>query len=375
MVTYPEKMEDFIKAEACSLGFVLCGITLPAPLPGISVFETWLNEGHQARMTYLAEPRSRHLRTHPAEMLPGCRSIILLGYPYSPVKTDPSPTHGDIAAYAQGTDYHHHLPLKLGQLVKKIHQFSNSSFEAACFTDSAPVLERELGQLAGLGWIGKNSCLISQHTGSYFLLAEIFTTLVLAPDTPFQNDLCGRCQRCIENCPTGCILPNRTLDSNRCLAYLTIENKGEIPLELRPAVGNMVFGCDICQAVCPWNAQLIKTAGVLGQPVDLLKSIQLTNEQFKEKYGHTPIERARRRGVVRNVAVALGNQGRPEDFPALLAALEYESEPLVRQHIVWAIGCSHHLLARQALINFKHTESDENVQIELDRAIAALEPS
>jgi epoxyqueuosine reductase len=193
-----------------------------------------------------------------------------------------------------------------------------------------------------LGWIGKNTCLINPKQGSYFLLAEILVGIELEPDLPFTADRCGTCTRCIRACPTGCILPNRTLDARRCISYLTIENKGEIPPELRMQMGNWAFGCDICQMVCPWNRFSAKEydqalAAYPGQPnPDLRAELMLTPQDFNRKFKESPIQRARRRGYLRNVAVALGNSGNPAGEPALERALQ-DNEALVRSHADWAL--------------------------------------
>jgi epoxyqueuosine reductase len=207
-------------------------------------------------------------------------------------------------------------------------------------------MERDLAQRAGLGWIGKNTCLINPKSGSYFLLAEILLGIDLEPDPPFTADRCGTCTRCIEACPTGCILPNRTLDAQRCIAYLTIENKSEIPPDLRPQMGNRIFGCDVCQMVCPWNRftaieydQSLAPNPVPGSP-DLRADLRLTSQEFNRKFKDSPVQRARRRGYLRNVAVALGNSGNPAAIPSLEAALQ-EDEPLVRSHAEWALKQIH----------------------------------
>jgi len=211
------------------------------------------------------------------------------------------------------------------------------------YTDTGPLLERELAQRAGLGWIGKNTCLINPGVGSYFLLAEILLGIELEPDLPFTPDRCGTCRRCLDACPTGCILPDRTLDARRCISYLTIENKGAIPPDLRPQMGNWVFGCDACQTVCPWNKfaqaefdQAFAAGPGLPFP-DLVAELDLTPQAFNRKFRQSPIRRAKRRGYQRNVTVALGNSGNPAAIPTLEKALESD-EPLVREHAAWALG-------------------------------------
>jgi epoxyqueuosine reductase len=249
---------------------------------------------------------------------------------------------GKVAAYAHGDDYHDVLPPRLRSLMSFIESQVGHSVPNRWYTDTGPVLERDLAQRAGLGWIGKNTCLIHPRRGSYFLLAEIFLALELEPDPPFPTDHCGSCTRCIDACPTGCILPDRTLDAARCISYLTIELKDEIQPELRSKIGNWVFGCDICQAVCPWNRFSDPTgdATLHGRQEDyepqLIHELELTPEQFNGKFRNSPVRRAKRRGYLRNVATALGNQAGPESLPALERALS-DPEPLVRVHASWAI--------------------------------------
>jgi epoxyqueuosine reductase len=210
------------------------------------------------------------------------------------------------------------------------------------YTDTGPILERDLAQRAGLGWIGKNTCLINPRLGSYFLLAEILLGIDLEPDPPFEADRCGTCRVCLEACPTHCILPDHTLDARRCISYLTIELKGEIPLDLRERMGEWLFGCDVCQMVCPWN----RFAASAGDPAfaprpgvacpDLIQEIRLTPQAFNEKFKKSPIKRAKRRGYLRNVAVTLGNAGDSAAIPALERTLQ-DDESLVREHAAWAL--------------------------------------
>jgi epoxyqueuosine reductase len=243
------------------------------------------------------------------------------------------------------------------------------------YTDTGPLLERELAQRAGLGWIGKNTCLIHPGLGSYFLLSEILLGLELEPDEPFTAERCGSCTRCIQACPTGCILPDHTLDARRCISYLTIELKGSIPPELRSKIGGWVFGCDICQQVCPWNRFAIPTsdpaftlhADLLG--VDLSEELTLTPEAFNTKFRRSPIRRARRRGYMRNIAVVLGNNYDQGAVPALVRALENDREALVRGHAAWALGQLGGEMARHTLENALYSEADPMVLEEIQNAL------
>jgi epoxyqueuosine reductase len=300
-------------------------------------------------MNYLAEQRAVERRSDPFLILPECRSILVLGTPYSKPVDRSIPGEGRIAAYAQGTDYHLLLPGRLQALVRFLEEQIGAPIPNRWYTDTGPVLEREMGMRAGLGWIGKNTCLINPQQGSTFLLAEIFLGLDLPPDQPFVTDQCGSCTRCIEACPTGCILPDRTLDARRCISYLTIENKAEIPLDLRPRLGDWVFGCDICQMVCPWNVRFAPTQGdaelarIAAHKPSLAVELGLTPHEFNRKYKDSPLKRAKRRGYLRNVAVAAGNSSDRGLLPALQQACDENSpgrelaEEMIREHAQWAV--------------------------------------
>jgi epoxyqueuosine reductase len=335
-----------IKHKARQLGFSLAGFTSPASPAHFDVYQCWLEAGRQAEMAYLMDVRAIERRANPRLILPECRSILVLGTPYSNPKTalpiDESPLHGRVAAYAWGADYHLILPERLQALVSFIEKQVGQPVPNRWYTDTGPILERELAMRAGLGWIGKNTCLINPQSGSYFLLAEILLGIDLHPDQPFATDRCGSCTRCIDACPTGCILPDRTLDARRCISYLTIENKAEISAELRPLTGNWVFGCDICQMVCPWN---IRFAPENGDPAfaprpdipnpSLAEELMLAPWEFNKKFKDSPLKRAKRRGYLRNIAVAVGNSRRTELMPALEQA-QKDDEVLVREHAQWA---------------------------------------
>jgi epoxyqueuosine reductase len=335
-----------VKIEAHHLGFKLAGITTPEPPPHISAYENWLLLGRHASMGYLAAERARACRRDPLLILPECRSILILGirYPDPEIgyQDEKSGLIGRVAAYAWGRDYHLVLPQRFKALVAFIQQELGRPVPHRWYTDTGPILERDLAQRAGLGWIGKNSCLINPRHGSYFLLAEMLLGIDLQPDPPFTADRCGTCTRCVEACPTHCILPDRTLDARRCISYLTIENKGEIPPDLRTPIGNWTFGCDICQMVCPWNRFTEKEYDQSFMPYpdlpnpDLVADIRLTPHEFNQKFKENPIQRAHRSGYLRNTAVALGNSGSKASIPALEEAL-HDTAPLVSQHAEWAL--------------------------------------
>jgi epoxyqueuosine reductase len=328
-----------ITQKARQLGFVLAGVTTPEPPPHYSTFENWLAQGHHGTMDYLANDRSRARRADPREILPDCKSILVLATPYSPHAPSGGEDKGDIASYAWGDDYHDALPTRMKELVKFIEKQVGGPVKNRWYTDTGPILERDLAQRAGIGWIGKNTCLINPKRGSYFLLSEILLDLALEPDPPFVTDHCGTCRRCIEACPTDCILPNRTIDATRCISYLTIELKDDIPAELREKVGNWVFGCDVCQMVCPWNRFAAEGDPSFGDttPLDsLTNELTVSKQEFNQRFKQSPIKRSKRRGYLRNVAVALGNTGDRLALPVLQNVLNDE-EPMIREHAQWAI--------------------------------------
>ncbi len=342
-------LEARLKAEARRLGFDLAGITTPDPPPHFDFYLRWVQAGYHGEMRYLASARALERRADPRKILPECESILVLGMRYSPAEAAPSPgeaasaPRGRVASYAWGEDYHEVIPPRLQALVAFLEAEAGHPIPNRWYTDTGPLPERDLAQRAGLGWVGKNACLIAPGIGSYFFLAEILLGLPLKADPPFPTDQCGSCTRCIEACPTQCILPDRSVDARRCLSYLTIENKGPIPEDLRPLLGEWVFGCDACQTVCPWNLRFAAPAAEPafaprpGLPApELRQELRLTPQAFNRKFKNNPVKRAKRRGYLRNVAVALGNLGTPADLPALQEALN-DPEPLVREHAAWAI--------------------------------------
>ncbi len=372
-----------VKDKARSLGFGLVGITHPEPPPHLDVYQRWLALGRHGAMDYLARPDAMSRRRDPRAILPECQSILVLGIPYSNPQSQLAPAAkgplGRVAAYAWGDDYHELLKARLRALADFIEEAAGQPVPNRWYTDTGPILERELAQRAGLGWIGKNSMLINPEQGSYYLLAEILLGIELAPDEPLSTDHCGSCTRCIEACPTDCILPDRTLDANRCISYLTIELKTEIPLELRDQLGEWIFGCDVCQVVCPWNERFAADAGEpafsprAGLPwVDLEAELKLSPQDFNAKFKGSPVKRAKRRGYLRNVAVALGKAGQAGSLSTLSDCLFSEEEPLVRRHAVWAIGQIGGDRAADVLREAAAIEEDAEVRDEIQSALAAL---
>jgi epoxyqueuosine reductase len=338
-------LKQAIKEKARQLGFILAGVTSSEPPPHYPAFENWLADGKHGAMNYLAEERSRTRRADPKQILPECKSILVLAMPYEKDLTGfsgnikPVRSKFRVASYALGDDYHDIIPPRLQQIVEFIEEQVGHPIPNRYYTDTGPILERDLAQRAGLGWAGKNTLLINPKAGSTFFLAEILLGIELEPDEPFVTDHCGTCARCINACPTQCILPNRTLDARRCISYLTIELKNDIPEELRPLMKDWIFGCDICQQVCPWNrfSPQADSAFEPKIPLPVLTSdLTLTSVEFNQRFKKSPIKRAKRRGYLRNLAVAIGNTGSKNDIPRLEQAAN-DDEPLVREHAKWAL--------------------------------------
>lgn len=377
MIAAPS-LTRMVKTEAFRLGFHLVGITTPEKPTHWDVFEQWLAEGYHADMAWMATERARQRRANPRLILPECQSILMLGIQYNASHLSDD-TNGQIASYAWGDDYHDVLPERLKALIAFLESVVGHVVPNRWYTDTGPILERELAQRAGLGWIGKNSNLINPKIGSYFLLAEIFLGIALPHDAPFSSDHCGTCTRCIEACPTACILPNRTVDANRCLSYLTIERKDAIPTALRDKMGDWIFGCDICQQVCPWNkdstdfqadAAFAPRSGV--PPTELAAELKLSPGDFNRKFKNSPIKRAKRRGYLRNVAIVMGNTQDKANVPALVEALR-DIEALVRAHAAWALAKIGGDEARAALQSASSREADTNVQLEIQAARSSID--
>lgn len=369
-------LKSALVQKAHQLGFTLAGVTTAAPPESFPQFQEWVAEGRHAGMEYLASERSLGRRSDPREILPECRSILVLGSPYFPA----GDVRGGVAAYATGEDYHDVLKPRLQELISFLEEQAGQPVPNRWYTDTGPVLERDLARRAGLGWIGKNSMLIHPQHGSYFLLAEILLGIDLPPDEPFLSDHCGSCTRCLDQCPTGCILPNRTLDAGRCISYLTIENKADIPNDVREQLGEWLFGCDVCQQVCPWN-RFAPTEGDPAfaarpgvPPENLVEELHLSAEAFNRKFRGSPVKRAKRRGYLRNTLVVLGNRKKREDTVHLMAAAQ-DPEALVRQHAAWALGRIGGDEVRRFLTAWLADEPDPAVVKEIRAALADLDAS
>jgi epoxyqueuosine reductase len=376
------ELTEEVKRQARLLGFDLVGVTTPDPPAHFDVFEAWLAAGRHGEMTYLATERARQRRADPARILPECESILVVGANCRGQRTSAPGGHARIATYAQGEDYHTILVERLESLVAFIRDSAGvADLKHRIYTDTGPIMEREVAQRAGLGWIGKNTCLIHPGHGSHFLLAEIFLSVALVPDRPFAADRCGSCTRCIDACPTKCILSDRTLDATRCISYLTIEVKGMIPQDLRSPIGDWIFGCDVCQDVCPWNVRFGEpTTDAAFQPRAILAGVrpedilELRPGDWKRGLGHTALVRPKRRGLVRNAAIVAGNLRQPESVQPLSHVLLGDPDPIARSHAAWALGQFSGSEARTALLQARSTEEDPQVQVEIEAAILRIEP-
>lgn len=358
-----------IRGAAAELGFARCGFAPLAPLPRERFLRDWLAAGMAGEMAYLR--RRFHARLDPRRLFPWARSVVSVTYPYPPPPPPPADWRRDLrgrfAAYARGRDYHLEVGERLHRLAGEIARLG-AGIEAHAYVDTGPVLEREWAARSGLGWIGKNTLLLDRSRGSWFFVGEVFTSLDL-PAAAQEVDGCGTCRRCLHACPTGALAEGFRLDARLCISYLTIEHRGAIPRELRPKLGNWVFGCDLCQEACPWNGGDDATAFDEIYP-SLPQLLDLDVPAFRARFGQTAIARAKRPGLLRNAAVALGNSGNPEAVAPLVRALE-DPEPLVRGHAAWALGQLGGPRARQALDTARHREADRGAREEVESALAA----
>lgn len=341
-------LEQTIKQKAQELGFDLVRIVSANTIPDdAQFFEEWLQKGHAGSMDYLKKEPEK--RSDPQKILPGAKSIICLGINYYQ-SLDDSPVR--IARYARGRDYHKVIAQKL----KKFCEFLNAQHKELAqssdkkYVDTGPVFERAFSQKSGLGFIGKNTCIITREFGSWIFLAEILTTLQLRPDEQTKWKAgCGTCRRCIDICPTKAILPNRSIDATKCISYLTIENRGEIPVKLREKIGNWLFGCDLCQEICPHNVRAkptqvedFKKIRIGTQVHDLQKILEIQNdEEFLKIFAGTPMMRAKRTGMIRNACIVAGNLGEISLLPQL-KKIASGQDKMLAEHAQWAIQKINH---------------------------------
>jgi epoxyqueuosine reductase len=333
----PASLAAEIKRQARALGFDLVGISPAAPPPHAAFFQDWLAGGLHGEMSWLA--RNADKRVAPATVLPAARSIVVTGLNYYAGDHPPDDPGGRIARYAWGAaDYHDRLGEMLERLAAAMRALGGADTATRWYVDTGPVLERDLAQRAGIGFIGKHTNLINRGLGNWIFLGVVLTTLELPADPP-EREYCGTCRRCIDVCPTNAIVGPYQLDARLCISYLTIELKGSIPLQLRSVIGDRIFGCDDCLEVCPWN-RFAKQSPVKEfqrrELPPLSEFLSWDEKKFREFFRGTPIARIKRRGFLRNVCVALGNVGDESALPALTRALQ-DPEPLVREHAAWAI--------------------------------------
>jgi epoxyqueuosine reductase len=343
---------DSVKRLAHECGFELAGVAPAEPIePDWDRYQAWIQRGFAGEMRYLTDRRA-DVRHDPRHLLPSARSVICVGKLYHQKHTtSTTPGHPTISQYAWGRDYHDVLRESLEKLARKLHEVEPHEWKVC--VDTAPLLERSYARQAGLGWIGKNTCLIHEPLGSWFFLGEIVTSLVLERDSP-PPDRCGTCTRCIEACPTRAIVPadpdlrygEWTIDARRCISYLNIELRGPIPEDLRADMGSNVFGCDICQDVCPWNSQAPATTDPALQPVydsqpTYADLVALSPEEFRARFRGTPVTRPKYEGFLRSVAVAMGasamHSDQPETFRGPLEILTEHPSELVAEHARWAL--------------------------------------
>lgn len=341
-----ENLIHKIRIWARELGFQEIGITeAKIPESDIQHLKAWLENGYHGDMAYMT--RHEDLRAHPDQLHPGSLRVISARMDYLPADTETvkllsEPNKAYVSRYALGRDYHKLIRKRLSQLGKQIEaEVGEHGYRA--FVDSAPVMERPLAQQAGLGWTGKHSLILNRQAGSFFFLGELFTNLPLPVDKPYENNHCGRCSSCMDKCPTQAIVAPYQVDARRCISYLTIENKGPIPEELRPLMGNRIYGCDDCQLACPWNRFAKPTRESDFQPrhhldaSDLVDLFSWSEEQFLERTAGSPIRRAGYQSWLRNIAVALGNAPTSEAIISTLQSHMNHPSELVREHVNWAI--------------------------------------
>ncbi|MDA8743265.1 tRNA epoxyqueuosine(34) reductase QueG [Rubripirellula amarantea] len=379
-----------MRKAASQQGFDLIGIAPAVDSAGFSDLARWIDDGYAADMAYFADRLDAY--RHPSGVLPGAKSILVMTLPYAndPTQHDPKqhdpkqhdptqhdPTQHDqagrgrLARYTwQGTDYHDVIHPKLKQLVTLVRQLAPHA-NARGVVDTAPIMEREIAQLAGLGWRGKNTLLLNKHRGSYFFLACLLLDIELPYSTPHVTDHCGTCTACLDACPTQAFPRPGVLDASKCISYLTIEHRDIIPTALRDGIGDWVFGCDVCQEVCPWNqkhASEQPDVSASAKTLDLVELFSLDDDAFRKRFRKTPLWRTRRRGVLRNAAIVLGNQRHRSAVEVLSHSLD-DIDPIIRGAVAWALGKIGCTSAAPALANRLKVESDEIVQTEIGDAL------
>ncbi len=367
------RLEDNLIRAAHEQGFILVGFARVRRLDErAEFFDRWLAEGRHGEMGWLARDPERRL--DPRRIDPRLRSVVSLGYPYAaPALPDidwRAQMRGRIAAYALGPDYHDTVLARARAVAARLGEARPGALTRV-YVDTGAIFERQWAVSAGLGWFGRNTNLLNRHHGSYFFLAEILTDVELEPSGEPYREHCGTCRQCLDLCPTGALAEGYVIEPRLCISYLTIEHRGPIPPALRPGLGNWIFGCDICQEVCPWNVASGAASEDALMP-SLPELMALDDDGFRRRFKGSAVTRAKRRGLLRNAAVVLGNSGNREAVAVLARALEAEPEPLVRAHAAWAMGRLGGRGARAALERRRRIEDDPSVAAEIEAALAAL---
>jgi len=378
-MTAKRALTDKLRHEAHGLGFDLAGVCAAVSPTGFEHLRQWLESGYGGQMKYLGDRLDAY--RHPTHVLDGAKSVVMLAMNYHTLAAEATAetgafaeTEGRISQYAWGScDYHDLIHDRLKQLVTKLkHEVPGCGVRGV--VDTAPLLEREFAQLAGLGWVGKNTLLLNRKLGSWFFLAALLTDVELEYDSPWAADHCGSCRACLDACPTDAFTEPYVLDATRCISYLTIELREPIPADLRSGVGDWLFGCDVCQDVCPWNRRVEPSRQAEFQPrdksgtVDLVELFSLDEATFRQRFRKTPLWRSRRRGILRNAAIVLGNRPADGAIGALARGLSDE-EPLVRGASAWALGQFHQAETKALLVAQLAVESDETVREEIEAAM------
>jgi epoxyqueuosine reductase len=329
-------LTEAVRSRALSVGFDRVAVGPPGPAPHADSFEAWLDAGYAGGMDYLG--RTRRERGDPEALLPGCRAVVAMALAYGPREDDPSWT--GVSRYARGVDYHDLMRPRLAAVAELLREAGGPGVATRLAVDTSAVLERDLAARAGLGWIGKNTNLIAPGTGSYFFIGTVLTTAALVPDGPVA-DHCGTCTACLDACPTAAFVRPWVLDARRCLSYLTIEHRGDVPDEWKPAMDEWLFGCDVCQEVCPWNRKAPNARDPALAPTaplpDLETLLSLDETAFRTRFRGSAMIRAKRAGIARNAALLLGNRRAASAAPALRRALDDPDEG-VRRAAAWALA-------------------------------------
>jgi epoxyqueuosine reductase len=378
----PVQLAATVKALAHEHGLTVAAITSADPFPDLApLLHERIAAGHLGGLDWFTPERAT-FSTTPRNLQETARSVVAVGVAYwsvDPGKPDDGEPRGRISRYAWGVDYHDLLKARMKALHAAIEAEVGRSVEARFLVDTARIVDRAVAARSGLGWYGKHSCIIVPGHGSWVMLGELLLDLELEPDPPLNQD-CGRCRICLDRCPTGAIVAPYTVNAPRCLSFQTIEQRGAIPREIRPLLGDWVYGCDVCQEVCPYTkaAKPDPDRAFLPRTIDnaypsLRRLLTMTNEEFRELYRGTPVTRAKRRGLARNAAVALGNIGARDHVPLLAQTLATHDEPLVRGHAAWALGKLGGRTAHEALDRVRFSDPDDGVRREADAALGSID--